>query len=69
MASTHTDTTTAESRIVVTRSGSRYRIQGRTVTKLTDPAHPTYELVEQTRGRLTYSDGVRLFISSPIVPI
>lgn len=56
-------------RIVVTRSGSRYRIHGRTVTKLTDPEQPTYELVEQTDHRLTYSDGRRLFISSPIVPV
>lgn len=53
---------------VRTSSGSRYRIQGDTVTRLSGPEPgETFELVDITANRIRYTDGARLYISTPLV--
>ena len=55
-------------RTVQTRSGSRSRIHGRQVRKIEaygDGAD--YILVDMRGDRLRYTDGQRLYISSPVV--
>jgi hypothetical protein len=55
-------------RMVRTRSGSRYRIEGRRVRKLRhDAADEDFILIDTRNDRLRYTDGERLFVSSPIV--
>jgi hypothetical protein len=55
-------------RTVRTRSGSRYRIQGRRLRKLEQFGEGTDFILVDIRGdRLRYTDGERLFISSPMV--
>ena len=64
-----TDTRSSETpRTVQTQSGAKYRIDGRTVRKLTgsQPA-PVFELVDIRRNRLRYTDGSTLYISTPLV--
>ncbi|WP_370324720.1 hypothetical protein [Euzebya sp.] len=67
-----TQTTTPERtdapRIIRTQSGSRYRIQGETVQKLTgDEPEGRFQLVDVHKNRLRYTDGSRLYISTPLV--
>lgn len=54
--------------VVRTKSGSRYRIDGARVDKITGQASPQrFELVDIRNNRLRYTDGQRLYISSPLV--
>lgn len=54
---------------VHTRTGSRYVVIGDTVRKLhADGREARFDLIGVRNGRLSYTDGDRVFISSPIVP-
>lgn len=55
-------------RTVQTRSGSRYEILGREVCKREPHGQRTrYVLIDMRGDRLRYTDGERLYISSPVV--
>jgi hypothetical protein len=59
----------ARCRTVRTRSGSCYRLMGRRVHKDTAEGGEDYILVDTHGGRLRYTDGERLYISSPVVGV
>lgn len=59
---------TAARREVRTRSGSRYVIVGNVVHRLHDDGSAdTFDLIGVCGGRLSYTDGDRVHVSSPIV--
>lgn len=58
-------TTVPVRRTLQTKSGSRYRIEGRRVRKLGEGTD--FVLIDMHGDRLRYTDGERLFISTPVI--